>query len=1011
MGSQLSKHYDVDKDVHWLGGPSNVWRIHNATKKGPSKAPVSVFIFDKKQIKSKSDTASVWEFLNKDADELARIKHPNVLNLEQQPLEDGKTLVLITEPVDYSLAFLLDNYKMKNSLPGELESKLIMLELLEAIHFLHNTAKLSHISISPENVYITKNGKVKIAGFSCWTGIKDTASTINFSYSTFGDNNFALAPNLRFTAPEIVDENVATPQADVFSLGCVLYYLLNIDKGEDAFLLKMTNQYSTTQHSKACQDLRFQMDSKFSHLPYELKALFKSALDTNRNSRGSVNSFVENGFFQDPLIKTIRYLENIEHKEHHNVVQFLTGLSRILEKFDKRSCIRKILPLMLKWVDKGDLSVLILPPVIKLLKQKDFITKEAFQEFVWPPISKLCQVGEMPAQALFILVDNTEMFSEFISASDFQGVYLPLLLKALECGVHKLQHLGMTKIPFLSKKIEYATFKNQIMPRFLMIITEASIPLKLKEIGWEVLIKILHILDKNFLRDNILKALQLLRDKINEPIICMHLLTLYSGIAGALTPEDIGNKILPGLIPMLISASFTKSQFNKLISTIRTLIDELEKHRLKDLDEMDPLDQSDPTRGASTQKDIFAGLSGNFDDPNSALPPREDEGDFDFLSVIEGTSKKQVPKPSGIESANGKSPKKDPFSDFSGAPSFPSKPAPPPKNDIFKGTGLHSTSIAPPKKVENMALGNKPQGLGFDPFDTSGPMKPLSKPSHSTSGIKGGDLFSDIDPFNNNKPSTSDPFCNFGSSRPVQSSTGITSTTINMTSGFKSLSDGFDPFADALTEERKEEPSGFGGFNSGINFTSDFSGSTQPKKLSTNTFGVSSDPFSGLSGAPKNNLPKGSDNSGFNFGGSAAKNSSTAGFGGSGATKSSIGGFGRGSSTTGGSAFGSVSQSKPSQFSSSNFGTMGSSNEGFGGSTFQSQPPSNNPPGTFSFPDGIDMNAPMDQTTMNQMMQMMQNFTAQMNTGGTQPQWGGNQSQNQNTSGSKPPFNNKGIFD
>jgi hypothetical protein len=38
----------------------------------------------------------------------------------------------------------------------------------------------------------------------------------------------------------------------------------------------------------------------------------------------------------------------------------------------------------------------------------------------------------------------------------------------------------------------------------------------------------------------------------------MHLLTLYDKIAGALTPDDIGNKILPGLIPMLISASFTK---------------------------------------------------------------------------------------------------------------------------------------------------------------------------------------------------------------------------------------------------------------------------------------------------------------------------------------------------------------------------------------------------------------------------------------------------------------------
>lgn len=123
--------------------------------------------------------------MNKDADELARIKHPNILTLAQQPLEDNKTLVFITEPVEYSLAFLLDNYKMKNSLPGELESKLIMLELMEAVHFLHNTAKIVHLNISPENVYITKEGKVKLAGFSCCREAKDSSIPVDFTYTTY----------------------------------------------------------------------------------------------------------------------------------------------------------------------------------------------------------------------------------------------------------------------------------------------------------------------------------------------------------------------------------------------------------------------------------------------------------------------------------------------------------------------------------------------------------------------------------------------------------------------------------------------------------------------------------------------------------------------------------------------------------------------------------------------------------------------------------------------------------
>lgn len=229
-----------------------------------------------------------------------------------------------------------------------------------------------------------------------------------------------------------MNSSIAATQSDIFSLGAVLYYLLNIDKGEEAFLMKMTDQYSTSQYSKAIDSMKKNLITKCATMPYALRSLFQSVLDSDMQSRGSVNSFVENAFFQDPLIKTIKYLENIEQKEHHNIVQFLTGLTRIMDKFDRRTCVRKIIPLMLKCVDKGDLSVMILPSVMKLLNQKDFIDKDAFRTYVWPPIANLCKAGEMPAQALYLLVDNTELFSGYVNAGDFQNVYLPLILKSLE---------------------------------------------------------------------------------------------------------------------------------------------------------------------------------------------------------------------------------------------------------------------------------------------------------------------------------------------------------------------------------------------------------------------------------------------------------------------------------------------------------------------------------------------------------------------------------------------------
>jgi SCY1-like protein 2 len=112
------------------------------------------------------------QVLKKDPANLAKLKHPSVLNLLEQPGEDEKYICFITEPVEFSLACLLeakaggakDNLMAK--IPSELETKCMMLELLETLNFLHQNAKCVHGGISPESIFVTETGKVKIAGFN-----------------------------------------------------------------------------------------------------------------------------------------------------------------------------------------------------------------------------------------------------------------------------------------------------------------------------------------------------------------------------------------------------------------------------------------------------------------------------------------------------------------------------------------------------------------------------------------------------------------------------------------------------------------------------------------------------------------------------------------------------------------------------------------------------------------------------------------------------------------------------
>ena len=94
------------------------------------------------------------------------MRHPNLLSLIEQPIEDNKIIAFVTEPVEFNLASLVFDATKRELIPGDLEIKCIILELLEALNFLHSTAKTIHMNIAPENIYITKEGKAKLGGLN-----------------------------------------------------------------------------------------------------------------------------------------------------------------------------------------------------------------------------------------------------------------------------------------------------------------------------------------------------------------------------------------------------------------------------------------------------------------------------------------------------------------------------------------------------------------------------------------------------------------------------------------------------------------------------------------------------------------------------------------------------------------------------------------------------------------------------------------------------------------------------
>ena len=47
--------------------------------------------------------------------------------------------------------------------------------------------------------------------------------------------------------------------------------------------------------------------------------------------------------------------------------------------------------------------------------------------------------------------------------------------------------------------------------------------------------------------------------------------------------ESLAHKILPSLTPLLVSANLTKDDFDRVMLTVRGMLDEVERYRIKDL--------------------------------------------------------------------------------------------------------------------------------------------------------------------------------------------------------------------------------------------------------------------------------------------------------------------------------------------------------------------------------------------------------------------------------------------
>ncbi|MGI5823697.1 MAG: protein kinase domain-containing protein, partial [Dethiobacteria bacterium] len=163
----------------------------------------------------------LYEHLSNDQDFLRRFKleakaaaklsHPAIVNV----YDEGET-----EGLHYIIMEYVDGFTLKDIILREgnfkpEEAARISLQICDALLHAHSK-NIIHRDIKPQNILVSREGRVKVADFGLARAATD--ATITYGKSLFG--------SVYYSSPEQARGSSADLKTDIYSLGIVLYEML-----------------------------------------------------------------------------------------------------------------------------------------------------------------------------------------------------------------------------------------------------------------------------------------------------------------------------------------------------------------------------------------------------------------------------------------------------------------------------------------------------------------------------------------------------------------------------------------------------------------------------------------------------------------------------------------------------------------------------------------------------------------------------------------------------------------
>ena len=163
------------------------------------------------------------ELITNEINILKELNHPNIVKQYEVIKDDINSKIYIV--MEFCEGGDLDQLILKNKNNKQLaDEKLIwdiIIQILNALNYIHNEKKVLHRDIKPSNIFLDKEYNIKLGDFG-------------FSKKLFSEYAKTILGTILYMAPEILERKQYNEKADIWALGCSIYELTSFQTPYDA---------------------------------------------------------------------------------------------------------------------------------------------------------------------------------------------------------------------------------------------------------------------------------------------------------------------------------------------------------------------------------------------------------------------------------------------------------------------------------------------------------------------------------------------------------------------------------------------------------------------------------------------------------------------------------------------------------------------------------------------------------------------------------------------------------